>query len=206
MAKQYVSNKDETLRLFKSDFFEFFSRVHFTVPLFLFIPVILYCLYLSIFELRFAALAIAAWSLFGLVIWTFTEYTLHRFVFHFTPHGKILETIHFMVHGVHHDYPNDALRLVMPPSVSIPLSIGFYLLFGAVISTGNLAAFFPGFLAGYLFYDISHYAIHHGNFTSNFWKRMKQHHMLHHYSDPDKGYGVSSRLWDMVFGSDFSKK
>jgi 4-hydroxysphinganine ceramide fatty acyl 2-hydroxylase len=114
--------------------------------------------------------------------------------------------LHFIFHGVHHDYPSDAKRLVLPPSVSIPLAAGFYFLFNAILPANDILGFFPGFILGYLFYDISHYAIHHFNFKGNIWKKIKQHHMLHHYQDPGKGYGVSSPFWDKIFRSDFIKK
>ncbi|RYZ96526.1 MAG: fatty acid hydroxylase, partial [Sphingobacteriaceae bacterium] len=144
--------------------------------------------------------------LLGLFVWTLTEYLLHRFVFHFVPKAPWALRIHFIFHGVHHDYPSDAKRLVMPPSASIPLATLFYFLFYWLLPVNYVNAFFPGFIIGYLAYDISHYAIHHFNFKGNFWKRIKQHHMLHHYSDPSKGYGVSSPLWDKIFRSDFIKK
>ena len=110
--------------------------------------------------------------------------------------------MHFIFHGVHHDYPNDSKRLVMPPSVSIPLAFIFYFIFSLILSPSSLYAFFSGFVAGYLVYDISHYAIHHFNFKSAYWKKIKKHHMLHHYSDASKKFGVSSPLWDKIFQSE----
>jgi len=148
----------------------------------------------------------AGWLLAGLFIWTFTEYMLHRFVFHFEPSSKWGQQLHFIFHGVHHDYPNDANRLVMPPSASIPLALGFYLLFDWLLPHGVIFAFFPGFIGGYLGYDMTHYALHHANFKNPFLRKLKQHHMLHHYSDATKGYGVSLSFWDKIFRSDFPKK
>jgi len=98
------------------------------------------------------------------------------------------------------------MRLVMPPSLSIPLALLFFFLFKWLIPDIYLWMFFATFLVGYLFYDIGHYAMHHFNFKSGFFKKLKQHHMLHHYQDPDKGFGVSSPLWDLIIGSVFSKK
>jgi sterol desaturase/sphingolipid hydroxylase (fatty acid hydroxylase superfamily) len=94
----------------------------------------------------------------------------------------------------------------MVPSVSIPLAAAFYFLFSLFLDKINLYAFFSGFILGYLVYDMVHYAIHHANFKTPFWKKIKQHHMLHHYDDPTKGYGVSSALWDKILDSDFPKK
>jgi 4-hydroxysphinganine ceramide fatty acyl 2-hydroxylase len=206
MKKNYVSNSQESARMFKNDFLESLSKVHFTVPLFIFIPVIAICIYKDV-ENGMGLMTFSGLFILGLFVWTFTEYVMHRYVFHYMPEDKPwAQRIHFIFHGVHHDYPSDAKRLVLPPSVSIPLATGFYFLFNAILPADNVFGFFPGFILGYLFYDISHYAIHHFNFKGNIWKKIKQHHMLHHYQDADKGYGVSSPLWDKVFDSDFTKK
>jgi len=199
MSKLYVSNKDETARMFKSDFLEAFSKVHWSVPLFIYVPVIGYLFYLSIVDYEVSAVEIFGLIVAGLFIWTITEYLLHRFVFHFHTTSDFGKRITFMFHGVHHDYPNDTKRLVMPPSVSIPLAVGFFFLFQAILGDISVAPFYIGFIAGYLFYDISHYAIHHFNMHSKFWLVIKNHHMRHHYQDPELGFGVSSPIWDSVF-------
>jgi sterol desaturase/sphingolipid hydroxylase (fatty acid hydroxylase superfamily) len=205
MAKNFVSNSKESVRMFKSDILESVSKVHFSVPLFIFIPVILYFGWKAIWEQELSPVEFSGYFLLGLFIWSLTEYVLHRFIFHLEPKkgNKMLERIHFIFHGVHHDYPSDAQRLVMPPSVSIPLAAAFYFMFSLFLKTGPLAAFFCAFMAGYLFYDMTHYALHHANFKNKFWKKLKKHHMLHHYDDATKGYGVSSPLWDKIFSSDF---
>lgn len=125
MPKHFVSDKDESVRLFKSNFMEFFSKVHFSVPLIIYIPVISYFLYKSILTYEMGALKIVGLAISGVFIWTITEYTLHRFVFHYHPTSDFGKKLHFIMHGVHHDYPSDSLRLVLPPSVSLPLAIGF---------------------------------------------------------------------------------
>lgn len=206
MKKNYVSNSQESVRMFKSGLLESLSKVHFTVPIIIFVPVITFFTWKAFVVASVGAAAYALYFFIGLVVWTVTEYLLHRFIFHYELKGKIGERIHFIFHGVHHDYPSDRLRLVMPPSVSIPLAALFYWLFSLMLSEPHLYSFFPGFILGYLIYDITHYAIHHFNFKYSVWKKIKQHHMLHHYSDPTKGYGVSSKLWDKIFGSDFPRK
>jgi sterol desaturase/sphingolipid hydroxylase (fatty acid hydroxylase superfamily) len=192
--------------MFKSNFLESLSKVHYTVPLFIFIPVIAICVYKTIFVDSISITKFLTLFFAGLFCWTFVEYALHRFVFHFMPNKPWALRLHFIFHGVHHDYPSDAKRLVMPPSLSIPLATGFFFLFKALLPIGDIFAFFTGFILGYLFYDISHYAIHHFNFKGTFWKKIKQHHMLHHYQNPNKGYGVSSPLWDKLLGSDFPER
>ena len=205
MPKQFVSNKDETVRMFENDFLEALSKIHFSVPLFIYLPVVAYFLYLSISSYSLSFITIFSLFVLGIFVWTFTEYTLHRFIFHFEPKGELGKKLHFIFHGVHHDYPNDSKRLVMPPSVSIPLAVLFYFLFKLILGQILVAPFFVGFILGYLFYDMTHYAIHHYNMHNKFWLFIKNHHMKHHYKDPLKGFGVSSPLWDDIIGTNFQE-
>ena len=203
MKKLYVSNKDESARMFKSSFLELFSKVHWTIPLFIFIPIISYLMYQAVTSPTIALWEVLGWFIGGIAIWTVTEYVLHRWLFHYEPPGKLGKRLHFIFHGVHHDYPNDSMRLVMPPAVSLPLAYLFYLGFRNLVPHDGFFAFFAGFLAGYLFYDMLHYAIHHAPMKGKIWMALKTHHLKHHFKDPDAGYGVSSPLWDVIVGSDF---
>jgi sterol desaturase/sphingolipid hydroxylase (fatty acid hydroxylase superfamily) len=206
MKKHFVSNSTESARMFKSDLLESVSKVHYSVPLFVYIPVIFYLSWKALVINNMTLINYLAWLLLGLFIWTITEYIMHRFVFHFEPKSEMGKRIHFIFHGVHHDYPKDDKRLVMPPSASIPMALAFYLLFQWILPFGAIYAFYPGFIGGYLIYDMGHYAIHHANLKSPLLRKVKRHHMLHHYSDPTKGYGVSSALWDKILRSDFEEE
>jgi sterol desaturase/sphingolipid hydroxylase (fatty acid hydroxylase superfamily) len=205
MAKNFISNKDETVQMFENSFLERFTRIHYTVPLYIFVPVIIYSFYRAIGIDHLPVLSILGYFIFGIFIWTLTEYVLHRFVFHWMPPGKIGARMHFIFHGVHHDYPSDSKRLVMVPTISIPLALLFFFMFKFFLGGINVFPFFAGFIVGYLFYDMTHYAVHHFNLKSKFWLELKHHHMLHHYKDMDNGYGVSSKLWDMIFRTMFIK-
>jgi len=205
MTKNFVSNKDVTVRMFDNSFMEACSKVHPAVPLFIYIPVIGYFLYRAIEVFNIATLNILYIIVLGIVVWTFTEYTLHRFIFHYKPKSAFGERIHFIFHGVHHDYPNDSMRLVMPPSVSVPLAVFFYFLFQVILGKSYVAPFFVGFLTGYLFYDMTHYAVHHFNIHNKFWLILKKHHMRHHFQDAENGFGVSSPMWDYIVGTNFPK-
>jgi 4-hydroxysphinganine ceramide fatty acyl 2-hydroxylase len=206
MPKNYVSNKDETVRLFENDFLEALSRVHWSVPLWFYVPIILFILYRGIFVFHVSAFDSIMLFVAGIFIWTFTEYFLHRFVFHYMPSSEFGKKIHFLIHGVHHAYPKDSKRLVMPPSVSLPLAALFFVLFNSLLGDSYVLPFFAGFLTGYLFYDITHYAIHHFNMHNKFWLAIKSHHSKHHYQNPELGFGVSQPTWDFVFGTTFPEK
>lgn len=199
MARQlYVSNKNESVRMFESDFIEFFSHVHPIVPLAIYLPVIGYMLYTAIWLRDLSLLAVVGLFFLGTLIWTLLEYVMHRFVFHYEPKSDWGKRLHFVAHGVHHDYPSDASRLVMPPSLSIPLAFFFYgllwLAFGQLVSP-----VFAGLVSGYLCYDMIHYATHHFSMKRGIRLALKLYHLRHHYKDDGAGYGVSSPLWDFVF-------
>jgi sterol desaturase/sphingolipid hydroxylase (fatty acid hydroxylase superfamily) len=101
---------------------------------------------------------------------------------------------------VHHDFPNDKDRLVMPLGFSIPLAVVFYVLYCVIVFGPRLGEpFFAGFIVGYLCYDGTHYAVHHFRPTTRVGRWVRRHHMLHHHADHDGGFGVSSPLWDLVF-------
>ena len=201
MAEQlFVSRKNETVRMFKSDFMEFFSHVHPATPLLIYGPAIVYMLYVALGQRQLSILSVAGLFLIGVFIWTLLEYMIHRYGFHHEAKTRIGRQFHFIVHGVHHDYPNDAKRLVMPPVISIPLAIVFYALF-ALIFGRTAPAVWAGLAAGYVCYDSIHYAIHHFPMKGGIWNRLKQHHLRHHYHDDHSGYGVSSPLWDYIFGT-----
>jgi sterol desaturase/sphingolipid hydroxylase (fatty acid hydroxylase superfamily) len=195
----------EPLRLFRSDFLEFFTHIHPLVVLVVWLPVSAYFIYAAV-RAGSSALSIALGFLLGLLLWTLAEYLLHRFVFHFPPRSERQERVLFLFHGVHHAQPKIKTRLVMPPAVSIPLAVIFYALFWLVLDLalgvpGWLPQTFGGFIAGYLAYDMIHYATHHFPMRSRLPKALKRYHMQHHYKTPSARFGVSSPLWDMVFGT-----
>ncbi len=185
-------------QLFQSSFLNFFSRVHPSIPAIVFGPVVIAMEILAI-DAGQGALEIIGLTAAGLLIWTLTEYWLHRLVFHWEPDNDFGRRMHFIIHGVHHDHPNDKLRLVMPPAVSIPLAALFYLGFWAVFGTPAVFPLFAGFIGGYLVYDYTHYFVHHYVPKSEFGKNLREQHMRHHFQDHSAGYGVSSPLWDHVF-------
>jgi sterol desaturase/sphingolipid hydroxylase (fatty acid hydroxylase superfamily) len=198
--RQYISTKNETVRMFKSNFMESLSHVHPATPLVLYLPVVGYMLYLAFWQSQLSILIVAGLFLLGVLIWTLLEYIIHRYVFHYEPKTALGKQLHYIIHGVHHDYPNDARRLVMPPSISIPLAILFFAFFA--ITLGRFApAVSAGFGFGYVCYDSIHYAIHHFEMKRGVLLWLKQYHLRHHYKDDHVGYGISSPLWDYVFGT-----
>ena len=207
ISETKVTHDEEPIRLFKSDFLEFFTHIHPAVVLLIFLPVVFYFLYEGAVGLgaRLGDVAYVAVVAFGFVTWTLAEYLMHRFVFHYEPTHPILKWVWYLIHGVHHEQPQCKTRLVMPPILSIPLSLLFYGLFagiGALVRAPlGVAPAFAGFLMGYLTYDMLHYAEHHLSMKWGFLKFLKRNHLLHHFKTPEDRFGVSSPFWDIVFGT-----
>jgi hypothetical protein len=219
MPKHYVSNADVSARMFRSDFLEWFSHVHPAVPHVIYLPLVAGLLWSGRGTPGTTALLFVA----GVVLWTLAEYLLHRHVFHAPDH--IMQEVHaivgrtprdepimpalptwrhrsyFVAHGVHHEYPSDSSRLVAPPGASVPIAIATWLLFRALAGPQHAPALFAGFVAGYLLYDTTHYAVHHFGMPTMWGRYLKKRHARHHFLDPDSDYGVSSPLWDVVFGT-----
>src|SRR5246127_4071812 len=173
-------------RLFESDLLDKLSRVHPAVPPILFGPGIAFMLVYGVVQGSGRA-APLSW-LAGWVFWTLTEYWLQRVVFHFEPQKGIGARLHWIIHGVHHDHPNDPLRLVMPPSVSVPLSSLFVLGFYAVLGSPAFLPFSAGFLGGYLLYDMLHYHMHHHRPSTQLGRRLRELHMRHHFQNHERGF------------------
>ena len=190
--------KPETTRMFESDLIERFSRIHPATPFVFWLPVIAFCLVRT--YQRSVPLALTL-ELFvaGVLLWTLTEYVLHRYVFHWVNDTSWGKRIHLVLHGVHHDFPNDKDRLVMPLGASIPLGIVIYAMFYFALGQVHAEPMYAGMALGYLGYDGTHYAVHHFKQTTRVGKFLRRHHMTHHHADHDGGFGVSSPLWDLVF-------
>ena len=183
-------------RMFDADWLDRLSRVHHLVPLAIFLPGIGVLLALGA---DLAPAVILGLMAGGWLTWTLTEYWMHRLVFHFEPERGVGARLHWIIHGVHHDHPNDPLRLVMPPSVSVPLSALFFGLFALVLGTPEAYPFTAGFLSGYLVYDMLHYHLHHHAPTTRSGRWLRELHMRHHFQDDTRGFGISAPFWDAVF-------
>jgi sterol desaturase/sphingolipid hydroxylase (fatty acid hydroxylase superfamily) len=185
--------------MFENDFLERFSRIHPSTPFIVWIPVAAFFFGRSILRHDLAIPGAVGMFLLGILAWSIAEYVLHRWVFHWTNDTAWGKRVHFLLHGVHHDFPNDKDRLVMPLPTSVPLAIIFYALFTLTLGRTIGEPFFSGFAIGYLFYDGTHYYVHHFVPTTRWGKFLRRHHMTHHFADHDGGFGVSSPLWDYVF-------
>lgn len=192
-------------RLFQNPLLEALSRTSPALTLIAYVPLATAIAIVGVLYFDITLLQLIYLGLVGMISWTLIEYSLHRFLFHFVNENKIVQRFHYMVHGVHHHYPKDEGRLFMPPApgyIIAAILFGFwYLIWGKLVF-----AFFPGFMVGYLAYVFTHYAIHKYKKPKNALGYIWDHHNLHHFKYPQKAFGVSSPLWDVVFGTMPPKK
>jgi sterol desaturase/sphingolipid hydroxylase (fatty acid hydroxylase superfamily) len=191
----------DSVRLFKSDFLERFTHVHPAVPFFLWMPVVAVLFYRSfaIHELGVASFALLGFA--GLLVWTFVEYVLHRFAFHYPAKSERGKRFVYIMHGLHHDDPVDPTRLVMPPLPALIYAALLFGIFRLFLGPVYVEPFFAFFMLGYLAYDYIHYYVHHFNPKNRVGKYLKRYHLIHHFTDHDAKWGVSNPLWDYVFGT-----
>ena len=185
--------------LFESRWLDRLTRVRPFVPPLIFGPAILLVAAAAIARLSGGDAVLAFVG--GYAFWTLCEYWIHRVVFHLQPRSRHGARLHWIVHGVHHDHPNDPLRLVMPPIVTVPLGTAFLGLFVLVLGTPIAWGVAAGFFAGYLFYDLLHYRLHHARSKRRVGRWLRQLHMRHHFEDDTRCFGVSAPWWDTVFGT-----
>ena len=185
--------------IFPSPTLDRLTRAHPATPAVVFGPAAIVLAVLSVRNMGAASTAGAAAG--GYVFWTLCEYWAHRVVFHFEPERGIGARFHWMIHGVHHDHPDDPRRLVLPPVLSIPLAALFFGLFVLVAGTPLGWGICSGFFAGYVLYDTLHFALHHTRPKGRIGRRLRELHMRHHFEDHERGFGVSAPWWDVVFGT-----
>jgi len=203
LAPSAENRRLEGVRVFRADWFErIFATAHPSLPGVSWGPVLALSWYHTVSDERFAAPRALVTFVLGLLAWTLLEYGLHRFLFHLAPEPTFESKFRqFMVHGYHHEFPNDRMRLVAPLLLSVPVGLcvagAYYLLFGSYY----WLTWFAGTILGYIAYDWMHYYTHHFRPTTRLGRFLRRYHMEHHYKDSGSHFGISSPLWDYVFGT-----
>lgn len=201
MKFEKIHNKGQA-QLFKNPYLEMLTKTHPLVIWGMYLPVIIGFPWHAADKFLFTSTIIASVFIAGMLFWSLFEYLMHRFVFHMVAESKRARKFIYVLHGNHHEYPRDKERLFMPPVPSLIISSLIFFAMYAIM--GNYAfVFFPGFMLGYLMYGTMHYAIHAWNPPMKWMKPLWRNHHLHHYKNEEQGFGVSSTLWDHVFGTMF---
>ena len=200
MAEEFAPKNKGTKRLFQNPILEKLTRTHIAVPLTIFAIYSCGLLAWSVANTSLSAFQTIGLFVLGVISFTWVEYMVHRYVFHMKTYTAVRAKFQYTIHGVHHEYPKDKDRLAMPPLLSVTIATVLLLLFRLVM--GDFAfAFLPGFIVGYAAYLAIHYMVHAFAPPKNFLKALWINHGIHHYKDGDLIYGVSSPLWDYIYGT-----
>ena len=135
----------------------------------------------------------------GLLLFSLVEYCFHRWLFHGSRSLQVME----QGHSKHHEDPlgDITLPFFLPPAILLVLAGIFDLAMPA-----GYALLMAGAIAfGYAIYGLSHFAMHIRRFRHPLTKRWAAHHHIHHHH-PDKNFGVTSPLWDIVLGTRYVSK
>ena len=195
---QHKPKMTGTTRVFKNDTLEWLSRTHISIPLIIFSSISSGLIYYGLTDRGLTTSSVIVLFVSGLLFFTLVEYLIHRFLFHLTPKTPAQKKFAYTAHGVHHDFPKDRDRLVMPIPASLTFTLLFFLIYQLIMGV-NVYGFLPGFLMGYAAYLWVHYMVHAFRPPKNFFKILWVHHGIHHYKEPNRAFGVSSPLWDVIF-------
>jgi len=200
-APEKVRPKNSGTRpLFENPVLERLSRTHIAVPITMYL---ITATALGWYAFTYTDMT-PGWivSLFvsGIVVFSLVEYLVHRGVFHMDTDTPTKARIQYTFHGIHHEYPKDKTRLAMPPAAAVFVASALFGITFLLLQEGAYA-FFPGFLVGYSGYLFVHFIVHAYAPPKNFFKWLWINHAVHHYKSTERNYGVSSPLWDYVFGT-----
>lgn len=205
MAQAILPKNRGTKQLFANPVLEKLSRTHIAVPLSVFFTYSITLLYWSITHTSLTFWVTVSMFFTGMLCFTLVEYLVHRYIFHMKTFNAWREKFQYTVHGVHHEFPKDKTRLAMPPLLSITIVTLLLLVFRLILGDFTFS-FLPGFLVGYAMYLSVHYMVHVYQPPKNFMKILWVNHAVHHYKHGEYVFGVSSPLWDYIFGTMREKK
>jgi sterol desaturase/sphingolipid hydroxylase (fatty acid hydroxylase superfamily) len=200
MTTEVKPQNKGTKQLFQNPVLEKLSRTHISVPLIIFFLYSAGLLYWSITHTSLSLGTTVLMFLLGTISFTWVEYNIHRYLFHMRPDTEQRAKAQYTMHGVHHEFPKDKTRLAMPPVLSITLSTLLLFIFRLVLGD-FVFSFLPGFLVGYAAYLSVHYMVHAFQPPKNFFKALWVNHGVHHYKNGEVVFGVSSPLWDYIYGT-----
>lgn len=187
--------------MFKHAWMNKLTRTHIAFPVTIFLLYAIGLLYFAGMYTTLSTGLIVGLFFGGVLLFTFAEYSVHRWAYHPPENAsERFQKFTYTVHGIHHDYPKDKQRLALPPWLSVIVATALLGVFKLVLDQYSFATL-AGFLAGYALYLLIHYSVHIYRPPNNAFRALWTNHAIHHYSEDEILFGVSSPLWDHVFGT-----
>jgi sterol desaturase/sphingolipid hydroxylase (fatty acid hydroxylase superfamily) len=138
----------------------------------------------------------------GVLSWGLIEYGLHRFVFHYRARSRLGVRLLYQVHLSHHENPSAINKLFASLLLSGPIASAYWLVAWGITASWAAACYlFIGMSSGYFYYEWLHFQCHHRKNRLRLLKYLRKYHLLHHYKTPELRFGVTSPLFDLIFGT-----
>lgn len=185
-------------QLFENPVLEKLTHTHISAPLIIFSLVAIGLFYYGIAKKGFFIGEMMGLFIIGFFTFTLVEYLMHRHLYHIPATTELRRKISYTMHGNHHDYPKDKMRLAMPPILGLLIATVLFLFFWIFLRDYTFG-FLAGFIMGYAAYIAIHYILHAYDPPKNIFRKLWDHHSIHHYREDDRAFGVSSPFWDIVF-------
>lgn len=133
----------------------------------------------------------------GVLLWTFAEYMLHRFLGHEHKGKNFFKKEHLQHHAKFNYFAPAHKKLI---SASLVFVILF--LIGILFAPVLIVLFFLcGFFGMYGMYELTHFRYHAKDPVAAPFIILRKHHFYHHFHNPKTNHGVTTRFWDRIFGT-----
>jgi sterol desaturase/sphingolipid hydroxylase (fatty acid hydroxylase superfamily) len=127
----------------------------------------------------------------GFFSWSFVEYAIHGWMSH------TYATFARRLHAVHHRDPHAVFAVGTWPFIAVVWLAGVY-----IWRWSDGVLFFSGMICGFTSYEMLHYRLHFAHSLTSFEEGLRRRHLIHHYVNSSMCLGVTSALWDRVFGTE----
>jgi sterol desaturase/sphingolipid hydroxylase (fatty acid hydroxylase superfamily) len=138
----------------------------------------------------------------GIVYWSFLEYAIHRWFYHWTPRARGLRRLVESFHVYHHRNPEDRAVWNAGPALVVALTAALAVPpLAAFRDVGATAWFLAGSVLAYAVYEVFHHEVHARPHARGPFATMQRFHRRHHERNWKKNFSVTTPFWDWVFGT-----
>ena len=133
----------------------------------------------------------------GVALWTFLEYVLHRFLGHEHKGKNFFKDEHSLHHQKVHYFAPIYKKIGAAVSVALLLTVSLSFFF----EWQPVVAFVLGLIGMYGLYEATHSRFHRRGPIAKPFIILRKHHFYHHFHQPKLNHGVTTRIWDRIFGT-----
>lgn len=137
-------------------------------------------------------------ALLGMLTWTLLEYMIHRWMGHDRRFKRTPFGIEHTRHHIEGDYFSPSWKKAIIATI-----VAAVVCMPAIAIAGPACglAYVGGLVAFYTAYEVLHRREHTCAGIGPYGRWARRHHFHHHFVDGRTNHGVTSPLWDLVFGT-----